>query len=63
MGFRHRHTHHTHLPVTPPALLPNRHLTVALYCSDQIKALRSDINSWVATYRREERVSGRPSYG
>ncbi len=30
---------------------------------DQIKNLRKDINSWVATYRREPRVSGRPSYG
>ncbi len=28
-----------------------------------MKALRKDINTWVATYRREPRVSGRPSYG
>ena len=30
---------------------------------DKIKALRTDINGWVATYRREPRTSGRPSYG
>ncbi|GAX74464.1 hypothetical protein CEUSTIGMA_g1913.t1 [Chlamydomonas eustigma] len=30
---------------------------------DQVKVLRKEINSWVATYRREPRVSGRPSYG
>ena len=30
---------------------------------DQIKEVRKDINSWVAKYRREPRVSGRPSYG
>lgn len=28
-----------------------------------LQSLRSDINMWVATYRREPRVSGRPSYG
>ena len=30
---------------------------------DQIKAMRKNINTWVAKYRREERVAGRPSYG
>lgn len=30
---------------------------------DKVKVLRGDINSWVATYRREPKVSGRPSYG
>jgi hypothetical protein len=25
--------------------------------------LRKDINSWVAKYRRDEKFSGRPSYG
>jgi hypothetical protein len=30
---------------------------------EKVKALRQDINSWVATYRREPKVSGRPSYG
>lgn len=28
-----------------------------------MQSLRKDINTWVATYRREPRVSGRPSYG
>ena len=28
-----------------------------------IKDVRKDINSWVAKYRREPLVSGRPSYG
>ncbi len=30
---------------------------------DKVKELRKDINTWVATYRREPKVSGRPSYG
>lgn len=30
---------------------------------DKVKALRQDINTWVAAYRREPKVSGRPSYG
>lgn len=30
---------------------------------DQVKAMRKNINTWVAKYRREERVAGRPSYG
>lgn len=28
-----------------------------------VLALRKEINTWVATYRREPKVSGRPSYG
>mmetsp|Transcript_10515 Transcript_10515/g.22586 ORF Transcript_10515/g.22586 Transcript_10515/m.22586 type:complete len:188 (-) Transcript_10515:350-913(-) len=30
---------------------------------DKVKDLRKDINTWVAKYRREPKVSGRPSYG
>ncbi len=30
---------------------------------EKVKALRKEINEWVATYRREPKVSGRPSYG
>lgn len=30
---------------------------------DKVKVARKDINSWVAKYRREPKVSGRPSYG
>jgi hypothetical protein len=30
---------------------------------DSVKELRKEINDWVASYRREPRVSGRPSYG
>lgn len=30
---------------------------------DSVKALRTDINQWVAKYRREPKVSGRPSFG
>ncbi|KAG2495933.1 hypothetical protein HYH03_005864 [Edaphochlamys debaryana] len=30
---------------------------------DNVKALRKDINSWVAKYRREDRVAGKPSFG
>lgn len=30
---------------------------------DKIKQLRKDINVWVAKYRREPKISGRPSYG
>lgn len=30
---------------------------------DKVKDLRKDINSWVAKYRREPKVSGRPSFG
>jgi photosystem II Psb27 protein len=30
---------------------------------DKVKELRKEINTWVAAYRREPRVSGRPSYG
>lgn len=30
---------------------------------DRVKALRTEINTWVAKYRREPKVSGRPSYG
>ncbi len=29
---------------------------------DKVASLRKDINSWVATYRREPKVSGKPSY-
>uniref|UniRef100_A0A383VNB5 Photosystem II Psb27 protein n=1 Tax=Tetradesmus obliquus TaxID=3088 RepID=A0A383VNB5_TETOB len=29
---------------------------------DSVKALRKDINSWVAKYRRDDKFSGRPSY-
>ncbi|EFJ42752.1 hypothetical protein VOLCADRAFT_107104 [Volvox carteri f. nagariensis] len=30
---------------------------------DSVKALRKDINNWVAKYRREPKVSGKPSFG
>lgn len=30
---------------------------------DAVKALRKDINAWVAKYRREPKVSGKPSFG
>ncbi|KAG1660034.1 hypothetical protein FOA52_010019 [Chlamydomonas sp. UWO 241] len=30
---------------------------------DRVKVLRKDINTWVANYRREPIVSGRPSFG
>lgn len=30
---------------------------------DSVKALRKDINSWVAKYRRDDKFSGKPSYG
>lgn len=30
---------------------------------ETVKGLRKDINSWVAKYRREPKVSGRPSFG
>ncbi|GLC39631.1 hypothetical protein PLESTB_001725500 [Pleodorina starrii] len=30
---------------------------------DSVKSLRKDINSWVAKYRREPKVSGKPSFG
>ncbi|GFR44719.1 hypothetical protein Agub_g6042, partial [Astrephomene gubernaculifera] len=30
---------------------------------DSVKSLRKDINSWVAKYRREPKVAGRPSFG
>ncbi|KAF6264532.1 photosystem II Pbs27-domain-containing protein, partial [Scenedesmus sp. NREL 46B-D3] len=29
---------------------------------DSVKALRKDINSWVAKYRRDDKFSGKPSY-
>jgi photosystem II Psb27 protein len=29
---------------------------------DRVRDLRKDINNWVATYRREPKVSGKPSY-
>ncbi|KAG2445024.1 hypothetical protein HYH02_008892 [Chlamydomonas schloesseri] len=30
---------------------------------DSVKGLRKDINNWVAKYRREPKVSGKPSFG
>lgn len=30
---------------------------------DNVKALRKDINTWVAKYRREPKISGKPSFG
>eukprot|EP00200_Dunaliella_tertiolecta_P005774 CAMPEP_0202338742 /NCGR_PEP_ID=MMETSP1126-20121109/895_1 /ASSEMBLY_ACC=CAM_ASM_000457 /TAXON_ID=3047 /ORGANISM="Dunaliella tertiolecta, Strain CCMP1320" /LENGTH=189 /DNA_ID=CAMNT_0048929179 /DNA_START=166 /DNA_END=735 /DNA_ORIENTATION=+ len=30
---------------------------------ETVKELRKDINNWVAAYRREDKVSGRPSFG
>jgi photosystem II Psb27 protein len=30
---------------------------------DKVKALRKEINVWVAKYRREPKVSGKPSFG
>lgn len=30
---------------------------------EKVKELRTDINSWVASYRREPIVAGRPSFG
>jgi hypothetical protein len=29
---------------------------------EYVKELRKEINSWVAAYRREDRVAGRPSF-
>jgi photosystem II Psb27 protein len=29
----------------------------------KVKDLRTDINKWVAKYRREPKFSGKPSYG
>ena len=30
---------------------------------EAVKSLRTDINAWVATYRRDPTFAGRPSYG
>ena len=30
---------------------------------DAVKELRKEINTWVANYRREPKVAGRPSFG
>ena len=30
---------------------------------ETIKAVRGDINNWVARYRRDQQFSGRPSFG
>lgn len=30
---------------------------------EKIKNLRKEINTWVAKYRREPKVSGKPSFG
>ncbi|PNG99866.1 hypothetical protein TSOC_014344 [Tetrabaena socialis] len=30
---------------------------------DSVKSLRKDINQWVAKYRREPKVAGKPSFG
>eukprot|EP00879_Flechtneria_rotunda_P001299 GHRR01001448.1.p1 GENE.GHRR01001448.1~~GHRR01001448.1.p1 ORF type:complete len:185 (+),score=53.32 GHRR01001448.1:137-691(+) len=30
---------------------------------DRVKALRKEINTWVAKYRRDDKFAGRPSYG
>lgn len=30
---------------------------------DSVKALRKDINAWVAKYRRDDKFSGKPSFG
>lgn len=30
---------------------------------EKVKELRKEINSWVAKYRREQKVAGRPSFG
>lgn len=51
-------------------LLPLPLLLLRLCCGDCYHRclvlplqLRKDINSWVAKYRRDEKFSGRPSYG
>jgi hypothetical protein len=44
---------------------PCMHMTRASLCTPRPRhvQLRKDINGWVAKYRRDEKFSGRPSYG
>lgn len=74
---RNPHARHTHrsLPRCAPfglreqnSILTKVKFTLAVDKDDpekdaKVKDLRKDINNWVAKYRREPKVSGRPSFG
>lgn len=49
-------------PLPPPCapLSPSR--SAAQERDAKIRGVRDGINSWVATYRRDQKFSGRPSY-
>ena len=46
----------------PPCCGCCNHTCCCCNCDDALQ-LRKDINSWVAKYRRDDKFSGRPSYG
>ncbi len=57
-----------HIRATQTAILDKVKVTLALdkddpAKEDTVKSLRKDINGWVAKYRREPKVAGKPSFG